>query len=185
MNLSSPEELLLGEVASHPSVDDWRRSLDITEQRHVLLIQPEDIVDNLTTTTLSSENSLPLLPFVFVDNRRGALNAFYYLGRGLAGHSGILHGGLLGVLLDECLGRACFPLLPNRIGVTASLEISFKAPTNLPCVILIQAETEKVEGRKAWVKATVKMLGTSKVLVATATAYFIEPKSVMSMKEIL
>jgi hypothetical protein len=31
--------------------------------------------------------------------------AFLHLGRGLCGHDGIIHGGLLATLLDESLGR--------------------------------------------------------------------------------
>jgi len=103
----------------------------------------------------------------------------------LAGHSGILHGGMLGVLLDECLGRACFPLFPNQVGVTAKLEVSCKAAIRLPTIIVIQTNTEKVEGRKAWVNGRVTGLGSQDVLYATASALFIEPKDAYLMSRVV
>lgn len=179
------EEQFTNQVESYPSVSEWRSSSAIHEQRSVLLIQPEDIPNNLTASTLSVANGLPISPFVFVNNEAGSLNAFYYLGAGLAGHSGMMHGGLLAVLLDECMGRTCFPLLENQVAVTAALNISYRAPIHVPGTILIEAAAEKVEGRKAWVKASVKKPGTPEILIATATALFIEPKGVHSMKKLM
>jgi acyl-coenzyme A thioesterase PaaI-like protein len=172
-------------VATFPPVHEWRSSTTIHEQRSVLLIHAEDVPNNLTATTLTIANGLPLPPFVFVDNQAGILNAIYYLGAGLAGHNEIMHGGLLAVLLDECMGRSCFPLLPNRVAVTASLNIAYRAPMHVPGALLIEAATEKVEGRKAWVGASVRKLGPSEVLLATATALFIEPKDAESMKKLM
>ena len=185
MAVPTTEEDFACQVASYPSVAECRLSPTIYEQRSVLLIQPEDIPNNLTATTLSVANGLPIPPIVFIDNQKGCLHAFHYLGAGLAGHSGIMHGGLLAVLLDECMGRACFSLLPNRIAVTASLNISYRAPMQVPGVIVIQAATETVEGRKAYVNANVKKLGTSDVLIATATALFIEPQGADLMKKLM
>lgn len=185
MAAPTTEEDFASQVGSHPSAAACRSSPTIYEQRSVLLIQPEDTPNNLTATTLSVANGLPIPPIVFIDNQEGSLHAFYYLGAGLAGHSGIMHGGLLAVLLDECMGRACFSLLPNRVAVTASLDISYRAPMQVPGVIVIQAATAMVEGRKAYVNANVNKLGTSDVLIATATALFIEPQDADLMKKLM
>lgn len=185
MNVLTPEEQLSREVASQPSVLKWRSSPDIREQRHVILTSATDIPNNLTATTLSAANALAVHPFVFSDNCKGTLTAFYYLGPALAGHSGLLHGGMLGVLLDECLGRACFPLFPNQIGVTTKLEIVYKAAIRLPAIIQIQADTEKVDGRKAWVNGSVTGLRTPGVPFATAAAMFIEPKEAHLMSRVV
>jgi acyl-coenzyme A thioesterase PaaI-like protein len=185
MNISTLEEQLSQEVASYPSVVKWRSSPNITEQRHVILALPNDIPNNLIATTLSSMNALPVHPSVFAENTKGTLAAFYYFGPALAGNSGILHGGMLDVLLHECLGRACFPLFPNQVGVTAKLEISYKAAICLPAIVMIQGNTEKVEGVKAWVNGSVTGLETQEVLYATATALFTEPKEAHLMSRLV
>jgi acyl-coenzyme A thioesterase PaaI-like protein len=185
MAIPMSEEDFAHRVATYPPVLKWRSSSTKQEQRSVLLIHSEDIPNNLTASTLSVANGLPLSPFVFVDNEAGSLNAFYYLGAGLAGHSGVMHGGLLAVLLDECMGRACFPVVENRVAMTAALSISFRAPMHVPGIIYVEATTEKVEGKKASVKATVNKFGTPEVLIATATALFIEPKRAQSMKKLM
>lgn len=179
------EEAFTAQITSYPSVAEWRSRPTIREQRSVLLIHSEDVPNNLTARTLSVANGLPISPYVFIDNQTGSLNAFYYLGAGLAGHSGMMHGGLLAILLDECLGRACFPLLQNQVAVTASLEIAYRAPMHLPGMISIEARTDKVDGRKAWVTASVKRLGASEVQIATANALFIEPKEAGFMKKLM
>jgi acyl-coenzyme A thioesterase PaaI-like protein len=71
--------------------------------------------------------------------------AIVHMGRALCGHDGIIHGGLIATVFDETLARnvrlpALWPFgrpaniqallnLPTHIGVTASLTIDYKAPT--------------------------------------------------------
>jgi acyl-coenzyme A thioesterase PaaI-like protein len=171
----SPEVQLLKEVAEYPAISTLRDSSNIKEMREVMKIATEGHADNLTATTLATRNTLPIPPFVFVDDSRGSLHAFYYLGSGLAGHRGFLHGGMFAVLLDECMGRASFALLPNHIGMTVSLDIKYLAPIKIPGIVMIKATTEKVEGRKAWVDATIESSGGT-VVHAQARALFIEPR---------
>lgn len=114
-------------------------------------------------------------PFVFADNTEGSILGFYHIGRRLAGHAGLIHGGLVAVLLDECMGRACLPRLEGKIAVTAKVEIPYKAPMKVDSVIMIRARTTDVQGRKAWVDAVVEDAAEHRV-TATATALFIQPK---------
>lgn len=78
-------------------------------------------------------------------------------------------------LLDDCMGRACFPLLPNKVGVTAQLNVSFKRPVSVDSVVVIKAWTDKVEGRKAFVKALV-LDDEDASPHAEASALFVEPR---------
>jgi len=48
-----------------------------------------------------------------------------HVGKDLCGHRGHVHDGLLAMVVDESLARCCFPALPNRIGVTANLNIDY------------------------------------------------------------
>lgn len=142
--------------------------------RHVLAIEEEHRLNHFTRSTLAQAAMLGPNTIVINDDESGCLLAFYHLGHKIAGHVGIVHGGLSATILDECMGRACFPLLPGRIGVTAKLDLQFRSPIKVDSMILVRANTTKTEGRKAWVEATIETMEGE--LLVQATAMFIEPK---------
>uniref|UniRef100_A0A060T7W8 ARAD1D02750p n=1 Tax=Blastobotrys adeninivorans TaxID=409370 RepID=A0A060T7W8_BLAAD len=86
------------------------------------------------------------------------LYVIYELGPKICGHKNIIHGGLLATLLDESLCRCGFAVLPNKVGVTASLNISYLAPTPANSLVVLKAHTTKVEGRKVWVEGATFLL---------------------------
>ena len=86
---------------------------------------------NLTGGTLLGADKIAVPPLQFSTADGSSFVSIQYLGSALCGHPGIIHGGLLGTLLDEGLARCCFPALPNKVGVTASLNISYKAQLRL------------------------------------------------------
>lgn len=88
---------------------------------------------------------------------------FYHLGGRLCGHKDIIHGGLLATLLDEGLCRAGFPLLPNKLGVTGSLNIKYLAPTPAGSLVVLHAWITKLDGRKVTVEGTLSVLGDGDV----------------------
>lgn len=61
-------------------------------------------------------------------------------------------------MLDEGLARCCFAALPNRVGVTARLEIHYRKVCRSEAFVVLKARTERVEGRKAWVRGRVEVL---------------------------
>lgn len=86
---------------------------------------------------------------------------------------------MLATMLDEGLARCCFAALPNKIGMTANLNIDYKAPAMAGRCVVLRARTTKVEGRKAWVEGRIETLvgpGETPVVLAEATALFIEPR---------
>jgi acyl-coenzyme A thioesterase PaaI-like protein len=96
--------------------------------------------------------------------------------------------------LDEGLARCCVPALPNKVAVTASLKIEYKAPVMAGQIVVLRAETTKVEGRKAWVKGRLETLpsveewegGKREGAVATeGEALFIEPRQAASMRRVV
>ncbi|KAI1749877.1 HotDog domain-containing protein [Xylaria castorea] len=168
------ETTLQSLVASHPLVADFRQRPAVKESRSILRINDEDLPYHLTCTTLAGPD-MTGRPYVFADDQAGSLIAFYHFGKRIAGHSGIVHGGIAGVLLDECMGRACFPRLAGQIGVTAKLELDYKSPIPVHADVLIRADTVEVQGRKAWVNGSIEDARDGKLLVK-ATGLFIEPK---------
>lgn len=171
-------------VAIHDATLNFQqRNSTINASRSPLVIKPNDLPFSLVHTTLAGAETVAE-PYVFTDDDTGSLLAFYHLGRRLAGHAGIVHGGMAAVLLDECMGRACFPRLPGKIAVTARLELDYKSPIPVNSIILIQADTKEVQGRKAWVEATMSDAEDGRDLVK-AKALFIQPKWAAEMTEVL
>ena len=181
---STPEEQLTKAVAGYQTTEEWRASSSVQERRFVLRTPPADIENYLTANALAGGDKLSVSPFVFVDGTRGSVHAFCYLGSGLAGHLGMLHGGVFGVLLDECMGLASFTVLPNHIRVTASLEIAYQAPFRLPGIVVIKAMVEKSEGRKACVVAIVESPNRATIF-AKSKALLLEPRGTESMNQLI
>lgn len=151
---------------------------------NVLLITEDNVPFHLTQATLAHPSGIGRNPVVVNDDEAGRLLAFYHLGDRIAGHVGIVHGGVSATLLDECMGRASFPRLAGKIGVTAKLELQYRAPIPSGTFVLVRATTTKVEGRKAWVEGVIEDATDGKVFVE-ATALFIEPKWAASMAPML
>lgn len=171
-------------VANHPDALEFqRRGPHIRVCQYLLAIDPENLPFSLLGTTLCGEETISR-PRVFIDDEAGSLLAFYRLGRKLAGHTGIVHGGICGVILDECMGRACFPILPAKIAVTAKLDLEYKSPIPVNSIIMVRADTKEVQGRKAWVEATVRDAIDGRDLVK-ATALFVQPKWAAEMDQLM
>jgi len=67
---------------------------------------PEDRrANNLTAGALRGSGKLALAPLVRVRKDETESLVFVHVGKGLCGHDGIVHGGLLATLLDEGMGR--------------------------------------------------------------------------------
>lgn len=67
---------------------------------------PEDRrVNNLTAGALRGPGRLALLPLVRARVDESESLVIVHVGRGLCGHDGIVHGGMLATLLDETLAR--------------------------------------------------------------------------------
>lgn len=121
---------------------------------------------------------VPVFPLAFVEEGK-KLVSISYLSTDLCGHVGMVHGGMLATMLDEGMARCCFAALPNKIGVTASLTVNYRAPSPAGSFVVLKAEVVKTEGRKVWVKGRIELLGDGiepgKVL-ADGESLFIEPK---------
>ena len=62
-------------------------------------------MNSLTAGALRGPGKLALTPLVRGRYDETESVVFLHLGRGVCGHDGIVHGGLIATLLDETLGR--------------------------------------------------------------------------------
>lgn len=176
-------------IEHHPFVQELRNNTILRETRPHLKMHPADRPHNLTAGTLAGPGKITVPPYVFGDKEGTQLYVIFHLGSDVCGHEGIVHGGLLSTILDEGLARCCFPALPNKIGVTANLNINYRKPTRADQYLLLRAKTTKVEGRKAYVEGQIESLplhvSDTPVKLVEASALFIEPKYANLMKRVV
>ncbi|OQE05402.1 hypothetical protein PENVUL_c025G09586 [Penicillium vulpinum] len=174
-------------LRTHPVAEALRANPEFSESRPHLTI-PEPMRErNLTAGTLAGPGKIVVPPYVFSQRDGKTMVSLMYLGGDVCGHQGIIHGGLLATLLDEGLARCCFPALPNKVGVTANLNIDYRAPAMANQYVALRAETVKVEGRKAWVEGRIETLpsdGTEPVVLVEAKALFIEPRQAAALSSL-
>ncbi|KAK1757551.1 HotDog domain-containing protein [Echria macrotheca] len=167
-------------INSHPLTLSLRSDPDFIESRPHMKIPPSWRKHNLTGGTLMGPGKVAVPPFSWSEKSGKNFVQITHVGTDLCGHMGIIHGGFLATMLDEGLARCCFPVLPFNIGMTAKLEINYKAPAMANQYLVLRATTIKVEGRKAWVEGHIETLPTEEgqepVVLATASALYISPK---------
>jgi acyl-coenzyme A thioesterase PaaI-like protein len=166
---------------------DQKPGQSISQTRTLLKVSAQALPNHLTASTLAGRSRISVPPVVFVNDTAGSLLAFYHLGPELSGHVGLIHGGFLAVLLDECMGRACFARLPEKIGVTANLQMDYRKPVKADSFVVVRAVTDRVDGRKAWVQANVESIGDEDgpEVFVEATAMYIQPKWAASMEPVV
>eukprot|EP00985_Skeletonema_marinoi_P032820 scaffold39705_cov329-Skeletonema_marinoi.AAC.1 len=98
------------------------------------------------------------------------------LGTRLNGHSGVVHGGIISLLLDTALGFAyhiCLYEDKENIAVTANLKIDFRAPFREGSEAVVRVYLDRIEGRKIFFSAVLESKDGS-VVYAEATSLFIK-----------
>jgi len=174
-------------IKNHPISQELRSRPDFSESRPHLRIPPAQRSHNLTGGTLMGPGKVVVPPYNFSEKGGKSLVQIQYLGNDLCGHPGIIHGGLLATILDEGLARCCFAALPNKIGMTANLNINYRAPAPAGAFVVLRAKTTKVEVRKAWVEGHIETLvgeGEKPVVLVEASALFIEPRQAAHMARV-
>jgi hypothetical protein len=90
---------LLKELRERDDAADWY------ETRPYQGFPEERRVNNLTAGALRGPGKLALYPLIRAKKDESESVIFLHLGRGLCGHDGIIHGGMLATVLDETLAR--------------------------------------------------------------------------------
>lgn len=165
-------------IKNHPVAQALRSNSAFTESRPTLKVNQVYRSASLTSGALLGPGRIVVPPYVWQEGGK-SLVSIMYLGENMCGHPGLIHGGLLATLLDEGLARCSFPVLPNRIGMTANLTVNYRKPSPAGSFVVLRARTVKVEGRKAWVEGCIETLpkdGSKPMVLVEATALMIEPK---------
>ena len=104
-----------------------------------------------------------------VDKKSTALRCTWTPGKEYQGYADIVHGGVLGVVLDEVMGNLLY--LNGRPAVTAEMTVRFHKPAHVGKPLRFEAHLGSIDGRRIQMEADAKT--ESGVLVASAQAKFV------------
>jgi len=106
----------------------------------------------------------------YINKETEELLAVTTVGKSLNGYPGIVHGGILGLLIDNSFG-ILFLNLNKPMSVTANLSINYRAPTYASTQVVLYAKIDRVEGRKMFMTASIWDAKSGKVLVDATTLF--------------
>ena len=103
----------------------------------------------------------PYAPPVRVEAGPDGATARFRLGSTYEGPPGLVHGGMLSLVLDHVLGQAA--LGAGHGGMTVSLELTYLAPTPIGSDLVAEAHVVSVDGRKISLVGSVRVGDTTTV----------------------
>lgn len=111
------------------------------------------------------------------DSKVPLVLAAVHLGPSLNGHDGIVHGGIISLLVDDAMGFGyeALPVDPPKMAVTANLNLNFRHPLSPDTKFIIQVFLQKREGRKIYLEVRVSS-PDEKVLYMEGTSLYIVPR---------
>lgn len=120
----------------------------------------------------------PLAPPVVLEvGGHGACGRFR-LGTAYEGAPGLVHGGVLSMVLDHVFGQAA--LAAGHGGMTLSLEVGYTAPTPLHTDLVAEAHVDAVDGRKVHLTGSITADGRTTV-EAKALFYVLDREKVAAL----
>jgi acyl-coenzyme A thioesterase PaaI-like protein len=111
------------------------------------------------------------------NNDNNTVLAVVKFGNGMNGHPGMVHGGIVSLVLDDVFGFGYEALGDVAMAVTANLTVDYRAPLPAGTQVVIAVQLEHREGRKLFWKAQVTSMDRNTVY-AEAKSLFVIPREV-------
>jgi uncharacterized protein (TIGR00369 family) len=136
------------------------------------MIEEYQIFKNIQLNHTSENDGVP------VTNNEFTVVAYVKLGRSLDGHEGVVHGGILALLIDDVLGFG-YEAIGVTMAFTANLNVNYLSPVMAESNLLVTATLTSQEGRKLFWKS--KILNESNEVSCEATSLYIIPRQATKM----
>ncbi|KAJ5325877.1 hypothetical protein MYU51_001087 [Penicillium brevicompactum] len=164
-----------------PIVRELRSNPDYEEKNVYDNFADEHKSRRLTSGPLAGSRGLGFQR-VFWNGREKTNVSVVFLGRGMEGWPTMIHGGAIGTVIDENLGRIAIRHFPERTGVTANLNLNYRAPVTSDKFYTLHTslDEEQSTDRKAYAKCEVRDMA-GKICVE-ASGLFVVPKKLKLAK---
>jgi len=97
------------------------------------------------------------------------------------GFPGIAHGGIVGAILDETMGRAALSGNQDRLMFTGKLEVRFRRNVPLHTRLIVRGKLDKDRGRLATASGEMTLEDGTVLAEATSTLVAIPPEQLALM----
>ncbi|KAJ5699083.1 hypothetical protein N7462_001088 [Penicillium macrosclerotiorum] len=164
-----------------PIVQQLRANPDYVELEVYENFSEEQKARRLTSGPMAGSRGFGLQK-VFWSGKERKLVSVVFMGSGLEGWPTMVHGGALGTVIDENLGRAAIRHFPAQTGVTANLNINYRAPVYSDNFYSLHTtlDEQRSTDRKAYAICEVRdMTGR---LCVEAAGLFVVPKNLQLSK---
>ena len=90
---------------SLPIVQKLSENPDFVKTVGIFSVPATDLPHNLTLGTLAGSGRITVKPVTFYNDKTKEFVVVMHVGQDVCGHRGLVHGGFLATILDECLGK--------------------------------------------------------------------------------
>lgn len=101
--------------------------------------------------------SHPAAPQLVLEPDEHGVTGQVTVGPVFQGGPGLVHGGVLALLIDHAMG--CVAAGPQRPAMTVQLSLRYRRPTPLGVPLTVAARLDRIEGRKLHLSATISADG--------------------------
>lgn len=145
----------------------------------------QNVLDNRTkrmpNSTVDPSADLTLLD---CDGATGSLVLGYHTKPWMANVWGVVHGGIVAVLMDTCMGITC-SLHCGVITPTISMTVNYARPVPLDAELVVRTRTIRVGATSGQISAEVYPAGQpDKLLVTASGAYCTKPNELAGGKPV-
>jgi hypothetical protein len=98
-----------GALHSLPIVQELSKDRDWIKTVGIFPIPKEDAPHNLVMGSLAGTGKITVKPVTFYNDKTKESVVVMHVGQDVCGHRGLVHGGFLATMLDECLGKTVMP----------------------------------------------------------------------------
>lgn len=106
----------------------------------------------------------------------GKVRAEIILDEHKQGAPGMAHGGATAAILDEAMGAAAY--YAGRPGMTITMTVNYLQPVPLNTLLLLEAWVERIDGKKTYTAALLRLPDSA--VAVRATAIFITNDSLVN-----
>lgn len=157
---------IVRQLNADPSFESWEAYQTLT---------PEHRAQHIMAGSLAGARGVGGYQRIWYNASTGEFISVVFLGGAITGWPGVVHGGALATLLDESMARAAFRQWGGRSGVTANLQVEYKAMTLASGFYVVRLRArgegeleERERGKrhyKSFVEASVEDAVTGRVTV--------------------